>query len=739
MTHSMFSGHSVLLICTLALAAALTGCHETNSSAATAQAAAANTSAPAKAASSSAPATAPSTSAVASNVLANASPAASSALTGLTAANPLGINLAAVAYYSPEQPFLNILKAGGSSSAIGNLVGWYTATNSNWDTQEEAYLQLDPDGYPSSLTASAALSGGQQFTLVKTVVNYNLPGVSPGQSCVYPSGTYRLKFEGQGTVQVAGDASYVSGNTCPSTLALSNSSANSYVSCTFTVTRPGANGGILLEITAIPNSADHPRDISIVQNAYASNYDAGAVFNPVFLAALSGFSSLRFMEWMKTNNEFSGYPNSGSLAIGATSLTLSSPWNSASNTYPVIFIDGERRTATFTLGSTTVTWTGGLANAINPSGGIWQWGSQAYYAPFFIINKTWANRAQPSNAFWGMQDGVPLEVITALCNQLKANCHINVPLTYSDSDIQAMGQLVMSGTNMQGGFSGLAAPLTATFELSNETWNGAFDQYDIAASLGSITWPASAPSGGNAAWNRNYFGMRTAQMASDLQTAVGTTLFTRVIPVLGAQAANPDTARSALQTAYWSSGPASNYPIKAIAIAPYWGDNPSARDCTTMTSQSDGGLGDFFATLTSQTGASGNSYSSVPQGGYLGEAEGWIKGYITLMANYPSMKLIAYEGGQNFYATASGTCSGWTALITAAERDARMGTAYSSYLNFWQTNVGGTGANVNNIFNDIYPVSSYGVWGLLESVMQTVTPLTAAPPKYQAAMKYIQQ
>ena len=158
-----------------------------------------------------------------------------------------------------------------------------------------------------------------------------------------------------------------------------------------------------------------------------------------------------------------------------------------------------------------------------------------------------------------------------------------------------------------------------------------------------------------------------------------------------------------------------------------------------MTGQSDGGLSDFFATLTSQTGASGNTYSSVPPGGYLGEAESSIKGFTTLMANYPSMKLIAYEGGQNFYATTSGTCSGWSTLITAAERDARMGTAYSNYLNFWQTNVGGTSANVNNIFNDIYPVSSYGVWGLLESVMQTITPLTSAPPKYQAAMRYIQQ
>ena len=158
-----------------------------------------------------------------------------------------------------------------------------------------------------------------------------------------------------------------------------------------------------------------------------------------------------------------------------------------------------------------------------------------------------------------------------------------------------------------------------------------------------------------------------------------------------------------------------------------------------MTGQSDGGLDDFFATLTSQSGASGYTYSSVPPGGYLGQVEGWINAFTTVMSNYPSMKLIAYEGGQNFYATSSGTCAGWVPLITAAERDSRMGTAYSNYLHYWQTNVGSTGANVNNIFNDIYPVSSYGVWGLLESVMQTVTPLGAAPPKYQAAMDYIQQ
>jgi hypothetical protein len=650
----------------------------------------------------------------------------------LTAIHPLGINLSGVNYYSAEQPFLNIVKGGGSSSLISGTTGWYTTNGSTWDTGEEGYLPLDSDGYPMSLTASTTLSGGQRFTLVRTLLNSSLP-TPPGVTHPYPAGTYRLKFIGQGTVHIGGDANYVSGNTCPSNLALSNSSANTYVSCTFAVSNPGP--GLYLEITAINNSSDHPRDISVVQNTYASNYDSGAIFNPAFLSALSGFSNLRLMDWKNTNGELSGFTATASLPAGATSLTLSSAWVNPSGTYPIVFIDGEQRKATFTLGSTSASWTGGLSNAIS-SANNWSFGSSSFYFTFYLVNHSWAHRSLPSNAFWGLADGVPLEVVTALCNQLNANCHVNVPLMYSDSDIQAMAQLIMSGTGMQSGYNALSSSLTASFELSNEVWNSGFTQFFASMALGAITWPASINNSGYEL-NRNYFGMRTAQMASDLQTAVGTSVFTRVVPVLGAQAGGTYSATDALATHYWSSGPASKYPIKAIAIAPYWGNNPSASDCTTMTGQSDGGLADFFATLYSQTGTRGNTYSSVPSGGWMGQTEGWIASYVQLMPSYPTMSLIAYEGGQNFYATASGTCTNWPTLVTSAERDTRMSAAYTNYLSYWKTNVGSLSANVNNLFADIGPISSYGAWGLMESIMQPIGPLNFAPPKYQAAINYI--
>jgi hypothetical protein len=630
---------------------------------------------------------------------------------------------------------LNIVKSAGASSNLGATVGWYTTDSSAWDTGEEAYLALDVNGYPTSLTASPTPPEGQQFTYVKTLMNYSMPAPPPGASYVYPPGTYRLKYEGQGTVRMAGDASYATGDTCSSDLALSNSSADTYVSCTFTVSSPGSNGGLLLEITAIASSSDYPRDISVVQSIYAADYDGGAVFNPTFVEAISSFKSLRFMDWNVTNSEFTGYTVSGqSIPQGATSAALPTAWAYPSGTYSIVFIDGEQRRASFTLNSTSFTWSGALTNAIPST----TWASQNYYSNFWIINRSWANRAQPSNAFWSLTAGVPLEIEVALANQIGAIPHLNVPLLYSDSDIAGMAQLVLSGTGMQSGYMGLNSSLSAAFELSNEVWNYGFLQTSVAAALGGYAWPSKPSGGGNYEWNRNYFGMRSAQMASDLDSAVGTTLFARVIPVLGAQAANTYSASDALSTAYWSAGPASNYALKAVAIAPYWGGNPSSSDCTQMTGQSDGGLADFFATLSGQTGAGGYAYTSAPSGGWLGQAESWISNYATFMASYPGMSLIAYEGGQNFYATSSGICSGWPALVIQAERDPRMGAAYAGYLNDWKSKIGANSANINNLYNDVGSISQYGAWGLLESVMQTISPLSASPSKYDAAIYYIE-
>ena len=54
-----------------------------------------------------------------------------------------------------------------------------------------------------------------------------------------------------------------------------------------------------------------------------------------------------------------------SLAAGATTATLSTAWAYPSGSYLTSFSDGSTKTITFTLNSTAISWAGGLAEAVN--------------------------------------------------------------------------------------------------------------------------------------------------------------------------------------------------------------------------------------------------------------------------------------------------------------------------------------------------------------------------------------
>lgn len=643
---------------------------------------------------------------------------------------PLGINLNGIAYYSTEQPFLNVLKMGGNAVTPA-FTGWYTASATSGDTGEEQYLVLDSDGYATTLTVPG-IPGGQKFTFVKALMFLGTP-TAPGTSVPYPAGTYRIKFIGQGTLTISGDASATFTNTV----------ANTYTTGTFTVTTPSKTG-LTLVITAINSGTDYPRDISVVDNSLAASYDGGAIFHPSFLAAVQNFKSFRFMDWLSTNNELVPFNAAGNtIAAGANGCALASAWAYPTQTKTIYFNDGEKRTGTFTAGSTAVDWTAGggaLAKAISNT-----FGGENSLPNFYVsLRDNFANRSKPSNAFWSLQLGVPLEICVALCNTVGAHAWINVPLTAPDADITSMNQLVFSGTGMQAGFSPLSSGLTCSFELSNEVWNSGFKQYHLSGVFGGAMWPTQTSGGGNFAWSGNWFGMRTAQMAN-ICSAVWGASFSRCIPVLGATASNTFAAQQALRTTYWSGGPASNAPIKAIAIAPYIGDfGISAADITTMVGQPDGGYADFFATLSSQVGASGITYSSVPAGGWLNQAKGWVQSHANFLASsYPSIKLLGYEGGYGFVgndaqAKVSGaTLTAWRSLVIGAARDARIQAPYTTWLENWKTIAGATLSNLLHHYFDVGTAGDFGNWGLLESVMQ---PLSGAgePYRFLATQNYIQ-
>lgn len=58
------------------------------------------------------------------------------------------------------------------------------------------------------------------------------------------------------------------------------------------------------------------------------------------------------------------YYTVNSISAGATSATLTTAWASATGSYVVLFSDGSTKTATLTSGATTMTWAGGLTQAV---------------------------------------------------------------------------------------------------------------------------------------------------------------------------------------------------------------------------------------------------------------------------------------------------------------------------------------------------------------------------------------
>jgi hypothetical protein len=342
---------------------------------------------------------------------------------------------------------------------------------------------------------------------------------------------------------------------------------------------------------------------------------------------------------------------------------------------------------------------------------------------------SWTDRPLPTHAFFGTSKGVPIEIAVQLSNAVSADAWMNVPVMADDNFIRQMAALVHGQ---------LGGTQKIYVELSNEVWNFSFSQAKYAASQGQALWPTRPPGSGGYEYNREWYGMRTAQMC-DIWRSVWHS-DPRLVCVLGAQAAWSFSATEALKCPYWTQGaPCSGHAIDAVAVAPYMGDAvPSA-----WTSQSDGGLANLFQSLYSQNDPAIDDASffsrmlkrwtrprtTVPAGGFIAQVAAWERDFITILAPY-KLPLLAYEGGQNF---AYGSTDALNSLYMAANRDPRMGQAYMRYFQEWKTG----GGQLFMYYNDVGGEGKYGSWGALESIMQTTSPLRSAPPKWQAIQNFI--
>ena len=322
----------------------------------------------------------------------------------------------------------------------------------------------------------------------------------------------------------------------------------------------------------------------------------------------------------------------------------------------------------------------------------------------------WASRPQQTDAGWGGPNGVPLEVVLQLCNAVGADCWLNVPHKANNDYITQMASLAHAN---------LAPTQKVYLEFSNEVWNGGYAQFNYASAQGQAMWPSAGVS--SFTYNRNWYGMRTAQMCDAWKAAWGADS-ARVVCVLSAQAAQASTAISSLDCALWTgtgNAPCSAHHIDAVAIAPYFSQPPRQ----SAPSLASGGVSALFA----QVNGSSTGVSS------LQEVAGWEASYAKALAPY-KLPFISYEGGQSLvggpeYRNGSAVVN----FYIAANRSPQMGGAYTTALDNWKSN----GGQIYTIFADTYGPGMYGEWGALESFQDTVSPLASAPPKWQAIQNFI--
>lgn len=181
---------------------------------------------------------------------------------------PMALGLAGVSDWSPQQPFLDVFKS--ARPWIGHLPRRWGGVS--YEELETAGY-LDENGWP--------LKRPPEVSSIGTVILTDLP-----EDATTLSGRYRLRFDGDGIVEVGGRATRVR-------------YGKNEVQFDFT---PGPGPvDIRIQRTDSKGRGNHVRNISVVKLDHVAAYDAGAVFNPDWLDLLFGFRALRFMDWMLTN------------------------------------------------------------------------------------------------------------------------------------------------------------------------------------------------------------------------------------------------------------------------------------------------------------------------------------------------------------------------------------------------------------------------------------------------------
>lgn len=269
-----------------------------------------------------------------------------SAATSLSSAashSGAGMNLGTLDTYSPELPTIDLMKRAGAWYV--GCQGWATPACKNFsngasefDTLEEAKLDLDANGWIKSLPAPGDTSAKYRFA--STVLS----------SGVIPNGTYIVRYDGSGTLNYSGVAAKVNAQSTAGrdVVQVTNSSSGGF----FLTLNATDSSNYIRNIRVYPPGGACANDYAtFAADATACTAGKGAFvafesfpstqpWYPPFVADLKGFRTLRYMDWMKTNS-------SDIVNWSDRSLPAARTWYSGADGVPVeTMIDLSNFTAT---------------------------------------------------------------------------------------------------------------------------------------------------------------------------------------------------------------------------------------------------------------------------------------------------------------------------------------------------------------------------------------------------------
>lgn len=197
---------------------------------------------------------------------------------GIGLDNPaLAVGLSGIADWSDTMAFLDLMKMSrGWFDQVDGVYHWFDDLKAMGHFDDA----LDENGWPTYMPEHI-----DQFT---TIWAWEKTGEFAESIAEQRAGTYVLRYDGQGEVEVYGGVHIQIVSTQPGKIVFENTTGETFL--------------MSIRETDSEATGDYVRNISIVDQEYLELYETGAVFHPDYIEAYADLRELRYMDMLETNH-----------------------------------------------------------------------------------------------------------------------------------------------------------------------------------------------------------------------------------------------------------------------------------------------------------------------------------------------------------------------------------------------------------------------------------------------------